>query len=645
MINRDANSQTKSDKTTQTDTYYPGLSTNYDNELFLEHVIIKSKLNDTDTQKQSENILREFNKKAIASHVSAFTTSYFRGDWIDRDEFLLAHRNKTPELSAFNGSYNIARDLNPFNFSVVTEVTGKYKINDLFYGQHGSYVLNIPVEKYAKAWSGNLPLIFGPGPHVVHDVNFKFAPSIGLIDQNTPYVNHGTIHILRVPAGSIAKVWVGTVPYFLEARAEPYVFNDPLFRLERKNGNELFFSATEALIQHGSKKRLIPKTGEVAITYNNGKLEIIEPKIDSNPTIIDSPTHEVTGFLSTNVQTLLFPSDDTKEQRKKDNPRSSSEEVSYEIFTTKDSLKVGVKLLVAYRIRDPQLVLSILGRDGIIPHIENLATADMGKAIQQCSSQEFLSFYQTKPPKEDGASKLERALIDPPKAESFQDIVKNQLSKDLKEYGIELVRLNIETPKIMDNEIAKKMSEQSLKTAEANAQEAVLEKQYAIAKRQAEQEAKTKEIAQKQMNDAKISTAQADLDAAKLSAQALLVKADAERDAAIKRAEGDKKSADLKYDGTKLFELEMKKIEMDAVAKSNFLPVQMMSGMTPSMFMSPMSFFGGTQQRGIQQQNTANLDASENDKSKSSVLFFDRNQQQKNDQVKVEEKVAVVKKM
>jgi hypothetical protein len=214
----------------------------------------------------------------------------------------------------------------------------------------------------------------------------------------------------------------------------------------------------------------------------------------------------------------------------------------------------------------------------------------MGMAIQQCTSQEFLNSYQTKPAKNESPyyKDLQSVMMTPSQDEpqSIQDKVKKKLSKDLADFGIELVRLNFETPKMMDLDIAKKMSEQSLRTAEASSQEAVLEQNFRIAARKAEQEATTRRIAQDQLNQAKISQAQAELDAAKLSAEASLIKADADKKSAVLRGQ--------QYtENPKLFELEMYKIQMENLAKAQFIPPQLSQLLTQGVFNSPYTLFGG----------------------------------------------------
>lgn len=560
----------------------------------LDEVVKRSTLAEKDAERQAANILNAFNSGITNS---CFTRSLIRGKWIDRGTFLLGHRNKKPELAAFQPDSYIARVLT-VDPSVTTEILGTFKQSDLFFGAHGSYVLNVPVSHYAKAYSGNMPLIFGPGPHVIHDPTFRFDSKNGLIAQADLYIQHESIHILRVPAGKIAKIWLGSNPVLLEARQEPYMFNTPYFKIDPKSASDYFFDATDPCVVHGTIKRLMPHTGQVAVTYNNGRLEVIEPRMDNQPTVINSPTHEVSRqFLSTGIQTLVFPSEDTKRQRRLDNPKATTDEITYEIFTTKDSLKVGVKLLVAYKIRDPKCAFSLLtDNEGILTHIENLATVDMGKAIQQCSSQDFLSFYQTRP-----MTGQHSYISDQSGAPvmHFQDVVKQQLSDDLREYGIELVRLNIETPKIIDPELARSMSAQAQKTAETSQQQSVMQQQYEIARRKAEQEAEVKKIAQEQANAAKISQAEAEFHSAEMRAKAMLIQAEAEKQAALLRGQQF-------IENPKLFELEMLRLQMEALAKAQFVPPQMASLMTSGMAASPFAFFN-TSAASAQPARVANL--------------------------------------
>jgi len=392
----------------------------------------------------------------------------------------------------------------------------------------------------------------------------------------------------------------------LEAQTEPYVYNSSTFRVEGEQNNQIFSDATDELIVHGSMKRVIPMTGRIAITYDCGNLKIIEPNTNSTPTLINSQTHKVHGFLDTNVQTCVFPSEEMKTIKKAENARATSEEISYFIYTTRDSLKIGVKLLVAFQISDPYKVLSRLRKEGIQSHVENLAAVDMGKTIQQLSSQEFLNFYINKP------QKKEEAIVDisMPRM-NFQDVVKSALSKDLLEYGIELIRFNVETPIVLDKEIAKQMEESSLLSAKANAQESVIEQQMRISAAQADQKARSKQIEQNQLNEAKLSQvkteaearlaqARTEAEAARLAGEVAMMKAKTEAEVVMMRAKAETDAMMLKgkvYDEHPSL-VELKKIELvtDAIRQANFVTTvgtpQIDQLFNTSSWTSPMTFLG-----------------------------------------------------
>ena len=526
-------------------------------DLSFRDIIVSSTLRHPDLDEQARNIVRLFNQ----NRPSIMVESVAMGKRIQRDEFRLVHRNNFPELVPFT-----RKPLRmEYNMTGTTEEIGVFKQNDLCIGAHGSYVVNVPQGKICKAWYGNRPVLLGEGPHVIHSNNFKLQKGNPLVSISATHIAHGTINIVRVPVGYIAKIWLDNCPYILESRPEPYVFNTPTFKLvsEKEDApdahnapandlgrgiaqlvksaeqEKVLFLTSEKLIRHGPIKRVMPKTGEVAITYKNGILEIIEPTKTNEPTVINDPNHIVEGFIETTIQTLTFPSEKTIAERER-NSHKKDDFNSYEEFRTKDGMPIGVKLLVVYIITDPKLLLSELSRDQIVPHIENLVVADMGSVIQQCSSSDFQSTGQTKTMPGFVDTMMNHQAPDPsapppPNNPEFvqhlQDSVKNKLSADFAEYGIKLDRINIETPKILDKEIADKLSEFSLMNSKATAKEAVLDKQYNIAKREAEQKAKQLEIQQMQDNQNMIRMAKAKLEAAEMEAKAITIKAQAEAEA------------------------------------------------------------------------------------------------------------------
>jgi len=298
--------------------------------------------------------------------------------------------------------------------------------------------------------------------------------------------------------------------------------------------------------RHGNLTYVMPRTGEVAQAYNCGKLEIIFPPKDGRPIELDAATYDVNPvFLSTTMQTLIFPS--PQQQRKRKEEKANPAEIPYEVVMTSDSLKVGVKLLVAYQIADPYLALSQINREDIERHIESVADADMTRAIQQCTSQQFLSSYRTGP-KTDTASRAT--------AKTIQDEVRDHLAVDLEKYGIKLIRMNFEEAKVLNSQILDQLQQQALSTAQTNAQAAIIQQQYDIARKKAEQEAEVARIKQEQANqnvvnqaraqgEAVKAQAEAELTAAERRAKTKITEAEAEAKAILVKAEAQQKAAEL----------------------------------------------------------------------------------------------------
>ncbi len=489
----------------------------------LQDLIIKSKLYSDNPHDFAQLIVNEFNKYYSKQQLEkVFVLSDIRGERVAQDEFLLAVRNSKAYLATYNRQMvALAINMNP-TVSLVRQ--NKHKLSDNYFGEAGTHVLNVPNGKYALATQYNKPVILDEGVHVIHDPNFKFDKSTGFVDQNKDYIAHNTIHILRVKFGDIAKVTVNSVPLLLEPNEEPYVFVTPNFKFD---GYE---PATKNLIIHKSIKRVMPGNGEVAITNNGGKLETIKPS--GTPTIIKSPTHEVIGFLFTNRQTLLLPTEETKKERALE--KRSDLETNLEIFRTSDSLEIGIKILVIYEIADPDKVLQNFSFDMIVRHIENTAVVDMGKAIQGHTSGDFLASSGSIRQQESADSKEEvKDVIQPsaPIMQSLQDEVMKSLSSDLRQVGIHLIRVNVELPTIIDKKIAEQMGQQSLTTAEANARQSVLGQELVIARNEAQREAQVASIRIDQENAVKLKEAKNKTEVAIEEAKALRIATQAKYDA------------------------------------------------------------------------------------------------------------------
>ncbi|KAH3762885.1 vacuolin A [Pelomyxa schiedti] len=490
--------------------------------LALSDVVIQSTLKDNDSRIQANKIVEAFNSH-LGFNDSIMVPSNFFGSVVPVDEFRLVHRNRIPELVSHSGIP--VRKIISFGDSIAD--IGYFKQTTPFFGAHGVYVINVPQGQYGLAWSGTQPLLYGEGPHVVHDNNFRFEK---LHPAFCPYLRHGTIHILRIPKGFIVKAWHSSEAVFLEAQDEPYVLNTTLFAVEYKDQiRELFYSAADSIIVHGSLKRIIPRTGDVAITYDNGHLCVLSSKDCEKPILITSPTHTFDSFLSTAIQTLIFPSETTKFTRRRDNPQDKN--FMFEVFRTSDGLPIGVKVLVVFQISQPQLTLTKLSKDQIIPHIENIVVADLGTAIQSHSVYDFQNSGPSIPSTKDFFR-------------NFQLQVAEKLALDLLEFGIRLIRINVETPQVLDYDLARKVSQFALVTKQAEAQASVLGKQLLITQSRAASQAEQERIEQERTNQNVVNAAKADalakqlevaaaLQTTKFEAEATRIKASAEAEAAM----------------------------------------------------------------------------------------------------------------
>lgn len=105
------------------------------------------------------------------------------------------------------------------------------------------------------AWEFGKEVILDSGLHVYNNPGFIFER---VIDRSTDYINHGTLHILHVPKGKLAKVWVNTSnggrqPRLL--REGVHTIDSSLFVFEG------FVSMTEQHISHGVLQLLrVPKS-------------------------------------------------------------------------------------------------------------------------------------------------------------------------------------------------------------------------------------------------------------------------------------------------------------------------------------------------------------------------------------------------
>lgn len=235
----------------------------------------------------------------------------------------------------------------------------------------------------------------------------------------------------------------------------------------------------------------------------------------------------------------------------RDFPRGSQR---FEYFT-KDNIKISVKLFVAYRINDPKLCMKVLTPDEIDRHIERVTHVDMAAAAQGTNMQTI---------EQSDMTKIENNSDRVPFSKHIQDMVKVKLSEDMKEIGIELVRLNIESLDILDAEVRKRMNVQSSRlndmTTKIKEQEAEKEYLQVWAENERTRQFQTTKI----MNEQNLAKAE--------NEQAVMIKvAEGKKRAMVIEAEGKKESEDLVGAALKtnreLFELRHHELSATAMSK------------------------------------------------------------------------------
>lgn len=179
------------------------------------------------------------------------------------------------------GSYGLARE----NGNAVLLDSGLHVYNDpaftyermidmnVEYIEHGTlHVIRIPKGKYGKVWAssqhgGLLPRLLAEGLHVVDSSLFKFE---GVISVQEMHISHGAVNILRVPKGQVVKAVDEGRPQLLGEGL--HVIESPTF------SSHGLASLAEKCINHGTITLLRVSKGELALAwYNNEPLLLDTP--------------------------------------------------------------------------------------------------------------------------------------------------------------------------------------------------------------------------------------------------------------------------------------------------------------------------------------------------------------------------------
>eukprot|EP01119_Soliformovum_irregulare_P018339 TRINITY_DN55_c1_g1_i1.p1 TRINITY_DN55_c1_g1~~TRINITY_DN55_c1_g1_i1.p1 ORF type:complete len:693 (-),score=234.92 TRINITY_DN55_c1_g1_i1:66-2144(-) len=453
------------------------------------------------------------------------------------------------------------------------------------YLNHGAlHLLRIPKGQVALVINNNRPKLLGEGTHFINSTTFNY---FGMKDLNQEVIKHGTITRFRVRKGQIGLAWDNNQPTFFEEGI--YEIDSPNFNFEK------CADAGEKQISLGSRKIITVWDGEVGISFRKGKLQVLLP----DRHVIESVDHIFQGFMSTQQQSLALMHDDQK--------NNSSKEARLLFCETKDFVEIGIRSDVFYKIIDAERVLLVVGKDNIVGLVRETSIATLNSIIRSTSLAEVAQNKEV-------AARSEKQHLDEvqsefaPSAPLFFDKVHDEFIAKLhdsfmEKYGIEITNIRIESFKITDAELSANISKQALSTAQTENQLANLEGQTEIATAQQRRDAEVNRIRTEAesfrlktstdaANKATMETAKAEADAAviraRAEAQAIQLRAEADAKCILLKADAEAKRAELLSVSPlggqlAMFQLysEMVKKSMSGVEKTIYLPTEAINNPFP----------------------------------------------------------------
>jgi regulator of protease activity HflC (stomatin/prohibitin superfamily) len=463
------------------------------------------------------------------------------------------------------------------------------------YVQHGSFhIVQVMRGKYALVWeSPTQPRILRQGNYVVVSPTFKFEKFIAVEET---YIKHGTIHIIQVPKGNIAKIMEDVVPKLLpegvhmvdhpnfhfkglELLSSPLIKHGTITRFRVSQGevglatwqNEAIFvevpgtyevdspdfiyheakSVSSKLLQNGNRKVVTVFSGEVGLSYRAGCLDVLGP----GRHVIRDADHYFDSFMST--QQIALRLQDTT---------NSSSESDLIIAETKDFVKVGICADIFYSIADASKTVMRVGKDGIQILVMETAIGTLTNIIRSTALNEIAQSQSVAeaPSMKKSAEEIKAAQATGQASAPFffdraHDEFLARLHDDfLDRYGIEISNIRVASCKIMDKELAASISKQALVTAQTENQLANLKGQTEIAT--AEQEARALRVQTESQNKAQLDRSEAEAKSkafivnqeaealiarAKAEAEAIRLKAEAEADGIRTKAKAEAERAEL----------------------------------------------------------------------------------------------------
>lgn len=504
------------------------------------------------TNESLRNIISQFNQEdnstnlrtSILKNINVLGFSLFKHRLITKDQVRLVQRNGVPELAGYSGYYQRRMKIwslwKPWtwfrSFRDNSSTIGIYSITDInnrgYIGYGDRYLVNVTPGDLAKVIIDGKPVFLDEGAHVITTNNFSY---VGKVSQSTPYIKHENLYRLQVPSAKIAAVIIDGEPHFL--KTDTYYIRSNNFSIKQKavnNTQSYFHDNKDSVITSGSLLRIMPPPNTVAV-YNIGYKQYIFPEnsgasagTHKNETSLEVDQNGILEIRDPNVTFDTFLKTDLINKNYPTNKQQFT-------YYTKDSVQVGVKLFVAYRIIDPKLAIGKLGPKGIDGHIEHVTHVDMARAGQETSLQGIQASSDVKIDATTSTAGQENG-DNPPSyhqiyLSTWQESVKKQLEKDLKEYGIELVRLNIEEINILNKDVEEQMANQAVAVAKANADLAAIQMQREVALQKAHSDSAVARLNAQQNAESNLILAENKKMVAELDKETTQINAEAEANA------------------------------------------------------------------------------------------------------------------
>ena len=411
------------------------------------------------------------------------------------------------------------------------------------YIQHGTiHIVRVPKGQYGCVRQNNVPALLPPGIHAFKTNDFKVVKFVNLSDNALSFE---TITRFFVPQGSIGMAWRDSQPAFFTERGV-YLVDSPMFRYVANT------PVDNPRIELGSKKIITVKDGVVGVSHDHGKLKILPP----GRHIIDDEGHHFNEFLSTQQQSLTLSKDDTHND-------------SLMVCESRELVRIGIQASVFYNIKDPALAVVKIGeRKAIERFINETATAVITTIIRTTSLAEIAQSGHAKPEVRQPASAKEQSPPPFGRQESealaadgkkrneekedddfapnlpffdrmHSDFIGRLQDNFLLDYGIYMLNIRIGDFKVLDEDISQSIANHASTTAATQAKLANLEGNRQI------------DLVNKD-SDARIDRIQAEVDANKVTttarAQAMAMREKASANAETMRIEASARTDTMKME-------------------------------------------------------------------------------------------------